>query len=255
MVHASAYLWQARVKDLENYYSDWVAKSGSPSDYRIDLVAPTSAEALTADATPEPTPTQVKLAWNAGTDALSGVAGYNIYRSNTAEAGYVLLMSTVSGVTTTDAAVSVGTDYYYRVRTMDLAGNESDSTLQASAPYILLTREVVVTAPVSGGYAGAATDAVPGATLRYLIYYNNLGFAPSTNIQVIDKVPAHTEFKLGSATGDQVISVSYSSNEGVSYNYTPAGTYVDPKVTNIRWSCDNSGSGQASLVEYSVVIR
>jgi uncharacterized repeat protein (TIGR01451 family) len=255
MEHNKGYIWQTRTKDLENYYSDWKTLAGVPSDYRVDLVPPASSELLTAFATSEPTPTQVYLTWEAGSDALSGIAGYNLYRSTTPGSGYSKIQSLISGLTTYDATVSLGIDYYYVLRTEDLAGGESENSLQASAPYLDLTREASVVAPVSGGYTGNVADAVPGSTIKYNIYYTNLGFAVSTNVYIIDKIPEHTEFKIGSATGEAVTSAQYSNDNGGSFTYTPIGTYVDPAVTNIKWLCGDISSGSTRKVEFSVVIR
>ena len=254
MVHAQSYIWQARTKDLENYYSEWVTMSGTP-DYRVDLVPPGSSELLVANATPEPDPTAVHLTWEAGTDPLSGVAGYNLYRSTTPETGYVKIMSLIPDLATIDATVALGTDYYYVLTTQDNAGSESIYSNQASAPYLELTREVSVVAPISGGYTGSPEDAVPGSTIRYIIYYSNTGFALSTSIEVVDKIPEFTEFKVGTATGEAVTQVKYSNDNGATFTYTPSGTYVDPAVTNIKWYCEDLNSGDTKTVEFSVVIR
>jgi len=256
MQHAKDYIWQARTKDLENYYSDWIVMGGSPlSDYRVDLVPPASSELLTAFATLEPTPTQVYLTWEAVSGDLSGIAGYNLYRSLIPGSGYSIVQSLISGLSTYDATVVLGSDYYYVIRAQDLAGGESENSMQASAPYLNLTREASVVAPVSGGYTGNVADAVPGSTIKYNIYYTNLGFAISTSIEVIDKIPPFTEFKIGSATGEAVSSVKYSNDGGLTYTYTPSGTYVDPAATNIKWICNDVSSGATRKVEFSVVIR
>jgi len=255
MEHAKDYIWQARTKDLENYYSDWIVMGGSPSDYRVDLVPPASSELLTAFATLEPTPTQVYLTWEAASGDLSGIAGYNLYRSLIPGSGYSIVQSLISGLSTYDATVVLGADYYYVLRVQDLAGGESENSMQASAPYLNLTREASVVAPVSGGYTGNVADAVPGSIIKYNIYYTNLGFAISTSIEVMDKIPQFTEFKIGSATGETVSLVKYSNDGGLTYTYTPSGTYVDPAVTNIKWISNDVSSGITRRVEFSVVIR
>jgi hypothetical protein len=255
MGHNRSYIWQIRSKDLENYYSDWATLAGSPSDYRTDFVPPGSSEVLTAVATPEPSPTQVYITWEAAADGLSGIAGYNLYRSTTPGSGYVKIASLISGLTTTDASVYLGSDYYYVLKAEDLAGGESEFSRQASAPYIYITREAVVTAPVAGGYGGGAADAVPGAALKYLIYYINRGFAVSTSVAIIDKIPPFTQFKMGSATGNDLSSVQYSNDGGATFIYTPSGTYVDGNVTHVKWLCNNISSGTTKRVEFSVVIR
>lgn len=255
MEHAKYYLWQARVKDLENYYSDWAALAGSPCDYRVDLVPPASSELLTAFATPEPSPVNVFLTWEAGTDALSGVAGYNLYRSPTPGSGYSRIQYLISGLNTYDATVSPGNDYYYVMRTQDLAGGESVNSMQASAPYLAITREAAVVAPVGGGYSGSASDAVPGSTISYIIYYTNWGFAVSTSIEVVDRIPEYTDYKIGTATGEAVKEIKYSNDNAATFDYTPVGSYIDPAVTHVKWLCNDVSSGASGKIEFSVVIR
>lgn len=256
MAHAQSYIWQARVKDLENYYSDWVTLAGTP-DFRVDLVPPLVPPGLAGFASPESGPTYVFLTWNATTDALSGLAGYNVYRSYTPGSGYAGYYSLLTPTMTTDAGVTVGTDYYYVVAAQDNAGNVSEYSNEGSAPHIKVTREATVAAPVSGGYTGNAADPVPGATITYKIYYRNDGFSRSSNIAVIDKIPpTYTEFKMSTATGDAISSVLYSNDNGGSYTYTPTGLYVDPAVTNIKWSVnDMSSTTEAKKVQFGVVIR
>lgn len=254
MQHAKGYLWQARTKDLENYYSDWKVMGGSPSDYLIDLVPPGSPESLQGWASPETVPTYVYLAWLAASDPDSGVAGYNMYRSLTPGSGYTKESTDlIPDLSTSDATVILGTDYYYVMTAQDNAGSEGIYSNQASAPLMGLTREAVVDAP--GGYGGGSHDPVPGATITAKIYYHNKGFARATDISLTDKIPSYTQFELGSATGESITAVQYSSDEGTTWNYVPSGAYVDPAVTNVRWLSTDMSSGQNSQARYGTVIR
>jgi uncharacterized repeat protein (TIGR01451 family) len=254
MQHVKGYLWQARTKDLENYYSDWKVMGGSPSDYLVDLVPPGSPESLQGWASPETVPTYVYLAWLAASDPDSGVAGYNMYRSLTPGSGYIKESTDlIPDLSTSDATVILGTDYYYVMTAQDNAGSEGIYSNQASAPLMGLTREAVVDAP--GGYGGGSHDPVPGATITANIYYHNKGFARATDITLTDKIPSYTQFELGSATGESITAVQYSSDEGTTWNYVPSGAYVDPAVTNVRWLSTDMSSGQNSQARYGTVIR
>ncbi len=94
-----------------------------------------------ADLTPPPAPAEltatadhmtVDLSWN----AVSGAAGYNLYRSPVSGGGYVRLNdSPVQGTTFTDSGSDLqsGQKYYYVVKALDAAGNESDASNEASA--------------------------------------------------------------------------------------------------------------------------
>jgi hypothetical protein len=254
--NAQGYVWQARVKDLENYYSDWVTLGGSPNDFRVDTVPPLIPGGLLGFASPESSPSYVYLTWTATTDALSGLAGYNVYRSNTDGSGYTEYYLLWTDTNTEDAGVSLGNDYYYVIAAQDNAGNISTYSNQGSGPHMKVTRETVVDAPIAGGYSGSSADPVPGSTITYKLYYMNDGFAKSSSIEIVDKIPPNfTEYLLGSATGDAIVAVQYSSDEGSSWNYTPSGTNVDSNVTNIKWLVTEESSGAERQVEFGVVIR
>ncbi len=82
------------------------------------------------------TDTTVDLSWKAGTDN-TGIAGYKLYRS-TDGTSYVYI-TTISGtqLTYTDPGLNAGTAYYYKLTSVDLAGNESP--LSASMPIAVPT--------------------------------------------------------------------------------------------------------------------
>ncbi|MCX8189843.1 MAG: Ig-like domain-containing protein [Candidatus Diapherotrites archaeon] len=70
----------------------------------------------------------VKLTWNASTDARSGIKEYRVYRGTASDFNIdennrrAILVDT----TWTDTKTSSGTKYYYKVLAIDNAGNESD---------------------------------------------------------------------------------------------------------------------------------
>jgi len=73
----------------------------------------------------------VALTWGASTDANGGaVAGYNVYRSTTANGPYTKVnTSLVTNNQYTDNSVQIGT-YYYVVKSVDGDGDESAGTLE-----------------------------------------------------------------------------------------------------------------------------
>lgn len=83
---------------------------------------------LLVDGTPPSTPAglkgsvdrqgRVSLSWSASSDALSGVAGYTVYRNDAA-------IGQVSSVGFTDSTATAGTTYQYAVSARDVAGNAS----------------------------------------------------------------------------------------------------------------------------------
>lgn len=78
---------------------------------------------------------QVDVSWDASTDALSGVAYYNIYRD-------LVLYASTSLTTYSDLGVVVDTSYSYRISAVDNGSNESAQSVATVAN---------VTAPSGGG--------------------------------------------------------------------------------------------------------
>jgi uncharacterized repeat protein (TIGR01451 family) len=211
-------------------------------------------ESLTAEALPADIPTYVRLYWSASTSEVA-FEGYYVYRGLTYE---TYEPSPLNATPTTeffyeDRTVTAEEDYFYAIKTYGY-GQYSAHSNDASAPLVTLTRSSTIDAPLSGGYTGGTHDAVPGAKIIFTMEYENIGFGPAANIIINDKIPAHTDYKTGSATGEAAISIKYSSNEGSSYNYAPGGT-VDPAVTNISWEVENLYSGLLKLCTYEVVIK
>jgi len=98
-----------------------------------------------ADLTPPPAPTgltaagvdgQVQLTWN----AVSGAAGYRVYRSPVTGGGYTALFDApLAGTNYTDTDVVNGRTYYYVVTALDALGNESGWSNEAEGlPHALI---------------------------------------------------------------------------------------------------------------------
>jgi hypothetical protein len=102
---------------------------------------------------------------------------------------------------------------------------------------------------------GGATEAVPGATVAYMVAYDNVTSSGGTNnstitassIVLLDPVPANTDFKVGSitsnpGTGITLVVTSYSNDGGSTWTYTPvsgggsAPAGYDRTVTHVRFT-------------------
>ena len=98
--------------------------------------------------------TAVALSWNEATDADgNAVAGYNIYRKKAADIGYTLINSQpITDAGFTDDNVTIGTRYYYMVRSLDADGIESvDSDSVSIVPSAPVTN---LNGSASGGGGG-----------------------------------------------------------------------------------------------------
>jgi hypothetical protein len=87
----------------------------------------------TPPANPPPAPTQhtVHLSWDPSN---STVAGYHVYRSETASGGFQSITSSlVSATDYDDATVDSGTTYYYAITAVNSSGTESPYSNEATA--------------------------------------------------------------------------------------------------------------------------
>jgi hypothetical protein len=74
---------------------------------------------------------QVELSW---TDAVSSLAGYNIYRGGVSGGPYVKVNTALAAATSyTDMSVTAGQTYYYVTTAVDSTGTESAYSNQATA--------------------------------------------------------------------------------------------------------------------------
>jgi glycosidase len=103
------------------------------SNAGADLTPPTAPASLRVTSEGN---AQVALAW----DAVAGAAGYNVYRSVVSGGGFVKLNSSpLNGTTFSDAGLRNATPYFYVVKALDAAGNESVASNEASAmPRLLI---------------------------------------------------------------------------------------------------------------------
>ncbi|MBW2439462.1 MAG: hypothetical protein JRH12_03230 [Deltaproteobacteria bacterium] len=98
----------------------------------------------------------VAVSWQAAFDADgAAVAGYHVYRKTAADAGYSRITAQpVSGTAYTDEAVSLGTRYYYVVRSVDVDGLESVDSESVSVVVPVPTASLVGSGSGGGGGGG-----------------------------------------------------------------------------------------------------
>ena len=130
------------------------------TDSGFDLTGPSAPTGLTATANG----VAVDLSWS----AVSGSAGYNVYRSPLSGGGYTKVND--APVTTTDyhdasSDLRSGTTYYYVVKALDSAGNEGDASDEASVVPSYPISAVSLDRPLTLDYtisAAGRTDPVYG---------------------------------------------------------------------------------------------
>ena len=123
---------------------------------------------------------------------------------------------------------------------------------------------------------GTATEAVPGATIAYVVAYDNITSSGGTNnsiitasgIVLVDPRPANTDFKVGSATsnpasGITLVVTAYSNDGGSTWTYTPtslaggAPAGYDRTVTHVRFTLTGpmAPADAAGNNGFTVIIR
>lgn len=123
-----------------------IVSANSGKTILIDAVPPTTPASVHANPT---SPSSVEVTWTACTDALSGMAFYNIYRDGS------LVASTSSSATSyTATGLSPGGTYTFAVTAVDRAGNESAAT--AAAQVTVPSGSVWMTITTSG--SGLSVD-------------------------------------------------------------------------------------------------
>jgi uncharacterized repeat protein (TIGR01451 family) len=164
---------------------------------------------------------------------LGGKAGGTISTTYT-----VKVMS--AGTTTASTLILdfSGSSYHYNSDYGTGINSISITALPALVPSVVLQKSVT---------PNIASQILPGTDLVYTIVLTNSGTAAALTLLVGDPIPTNTDFKVGSVanslgTTGLTVAVSYSSNGGGTYVYTPASggggasAGYDRNVTNIRWT-------------------
>ncbi|MFI5303712.1 MAG: fibronectin type III domain-containing protein [Nitrospiria bacterium] len=224
-----------------------------------DTVPPTSPTNLTAVSV---SPSQINLAWSAGSDDV-GVAGYQVWRSSNG-ATYIQIAN-VSGTSFSSTGLSPSTIDYYFVKTYDAAGNVSLPSNVVSA--VTLADMIPPTAPYG---LHAQTVSNTEIDLLWFPSTDNVGVDGYQIWRSIDNVnftqissvtfPSYNDASLTSIQKyyyyikayDSSGNVSGPSNTAYAVNDTTpptappsvTGLVVSPGQINVSWTSatDNSGS-------------
>jgi uncharacterized repeat protein (TIGR01451 family) len=134
---------------------------------------------------------------------------------------------------------------------IDTTATPSDNA-PATATVTVFSPPSVTLAKSCPAPANCATQAqMPGVDLTYSIAFTNGGGSPAQGLSLIDQIPLNTDYKVSSAaaalgTTGLSVSIAFSDDNGVTYNYTPvsgangAPAGYDRKVTHARWTFTGS---------------
>jgi fibronectin type 3 domain-containing protein len=131
---STAFSYRVRAADAAGNRGPYSNTASATTGAPVDTQPPTAPTSLTATAA---SPTQINLAWVAATDDV-GVASYVVERCSGLGCSAFAQIGTAIMTSFTDAAVTDGGTYSYRVRAADAAGNQSpdSNTAVATTPAI-----------------------------------------------------------------------------------------------------------------------
>jgi endoglucanase len=188
------------------------------------------------------TAASVSLAWNASSDDVSGVTGYQVFRGATQ-------VGTPAGLTFTDTGLTASTTYSYTVRAVDGTAKVSAASAAVPATTTAVTQDFTVTpspgsvAVTRGGtgsttvaiartnFTGAVTMSASGLPAGVTVAFNPS--AATTGNSVTATFTASSTATLGTAavtltatsgTLTRTTSVSVTVNDVATQNFTVAAT-------------------------------
>ena len=260
----------SRIYGVGNSSGGSVAVSGGVVQVTLNPLSGLLLATGTTDLTPPAAPAglhvtgedngQVALAWN----SVAGAAAYNVYRSPVSGGGWVKANATpVSGTSFTDSGLRNATNYYFTVRALDSAGNESGPSNEASGmPHYTigwanlqwpptLNHTISTTNRTDNVYGQVWIDGVtnqPGATpsLRAQLGFGPDGSNPAGNAQW---TWVEAGFNVDSGNNDEFVASMLPEAVGTydyAYRYTTTNgrdwLYADLDGTTNGYSPSQAGS-------------
>ena len=258
-----------RAKVYDSYGNVTEDKNLTCYEYVVDRTAPIQPTGVTASSgETEGGSSFVNISWNAITDDNS-FAYYRVYKSNSADGEFTLLKNNIKTVNTYDENVDFSATYYYKVETVDLAGNVGKQSEVVSCKVKDDTEKPVIydLSPVDGTRIGNNNNSVTvvasdNAKLSNLkIEYKTNGLFSS--YQTIKEIAGNSKNnctatvalpldELNSGT-EVTIKVTASDSSGNQADEKTA-TYTidkdapeikdvklvekDDNIFNLTWSCD-----------------
>src|SRR6187455_2553956 len=210
-----------------------------PGGSTPDVLPPSVAANLRVTAT---TSSSVSLAWDASTDDVSGVTGYQVFRGATQ-------VGSPTGLTFTDTGLAASTTYSYTVRAVDATAKVSSASTAVSATTTAVTQDYSVAATpgalsVTRGasaattvtiartnFTGAVTMSATGLPAGVTVAFNPS--AATTGNSVTATFTASSTATLGAATVTltatsgaltRSTSVSLTVNDGSTPTFTVAAS-------------------------------
>src|SRR6187455_3115775 len=168
-----------------------------PGGSTPDVLPPSVAANLRVTAT---TSSSVSLAWDASTDDVSGVTGYQVFRGSTQ-------VGSPTGLTFTDTGLTASTTYSYTVRAVDATAKVSAASTAVSATTTAVTQDFTVTPSPS------AVSVTRGASAATTVTIARTNFTGSVTMSA-SGLPAGVTvaFNPSSATTGNSVTATFTAS-------------------------------------------
>jgi fibronectin type 3 domain-containing protein len=210
---------------------NWSAVYSASLNLDLPPTAPTNLEI-----NPPMEKGKLTLIWNKPADA--DLSHVHIYRSTMSGQPGTLIADGVTSINYTDSGLASQTTYWYTVRAVDTAGQESTNTYQVSATTLDATAPAVVTGltavnPNTGGRLNLSWNASAATDLAYYrIYRSTDGSTYSLAYDnVIGTTKADTQVTNGITYYYRISAVDTSANESAQSSATAGITPTAIDVT------------------------
>jgi fibronectin type 3 domain-containing protein len=214
----TSYSYRVRATDAVGNWSSYSSVATAVTAPPVDTTPPTSPSSLNAVAASS---SQISLSWTASTDAI-GVSGYQVERCQGAGCASFVQVATPSGTTYIDAQLATATNYSYRVRATDAAGNLSNySNIASTTTFSPPTAGLVAAYGFETGTGTAVTDA-----------------SGNGNSGVINGATWTTQGKFGNALSFNGTNNLVAINSSATLNVTTAMTleaWINPAANQSGW--------------------
>lgn len=205
------YYYRVRTIDDEGLASVFTAIVSATPDPPADTVPPSVPSPLTATADAD-LPT-VHLSWPASTDGgtpTSGLDGYTVERSPNGATDWVILQSGLEDIAYNDTTANWSTQYWYRVKAIDIAGNAS-------------------------AYAVAGPITTAAIVYRSILVRNSS--SSHTYVWIQDIATSQWYTTAGAATATRPSGVRASKNGGtITWSNLPRASYNVYFLSQSNWS-------------------
>ncbi len=258
-----------RAKVYDSYGNVTEDKDLTCYEYVVDRTAPIQPTGVTASSgETEGGSSFVNISWNAITDDNS-FAYYRVYKSNSADGEFTLLKNNVKTVNTYDENVDFSATYYYKVESVDLAGNVGKQSEVVSCKVKDDTEKPVIydLSPVDGTRIGnnnnsvtvAASDNAKLSNLKVEYKTNGLFSSYQTIKEIagnsknnctatvalpLDELNSGTEVTIKVTASDS--SGNQADEKIATYTIDKDAPEIkdvklvekDDNIFNLTWSCD-----------------